>query len=162
MGTHCAVRVGLMQVHLYHTIANGKAFRVKSRQMKRILLLCLVFAVCLCGTTRVRAAEDPGDKFLEAYFLIQDGDFAEHNSDWVKANAKFSSAHEILDQIKTQNPEWNPHIIEFRMKYIEDHLATLKTKVAAPAAPETPPAVPAPAPKPEAPVVAPSPAAPAP
>ncbi len=142
-----------MQVHSYQTIANGHPFRVKSRsmKMKRILLTCLVLTVCLCGTTRVRAAEDPGDKFLEAYFLIQDGDTAEHNSDWVKANAKFSSAHEILDQIKTQNPEWNPHIIEFRTKYVEDHLAALKAKVGAPAAPETPPA--APAPTPEAPAI---------
>jgi len=104
-------------------------------KMKRILLLFLVLTVCLCGATRVRAAEDPGDKFLEAYFLIQDGDTAEHNSDWVKANAKFSAAHEILDQIKTQNPEWNPHIIEFRTKYVEDHLAALKAKVAGPESP---------------------------
>src|SRR5208282_6471977 len=146
MGMHCALRVGLMQAHAYHTIATGKPFRVESRQMKmkRILLSCLVLAVCLCGSTRVRAAEDPGDKFLEAYFLNQDGDSAEHNSDWLKATTKFNAAHEILDQIKTQNPEWNPHIIEFRTKYVEDHLAALKAKVAASAAPEMPPATPAP------------------
>ena len=141
-----------MQAHAYHTIATGKAFRVESRQMKmkRILLSCLVLAVCLCGTTRVRAAEDPGDKFLEAYFLIQDGDSAEHNSDWVKATTKFNAAHEILDQIKTQNPEWNPHIIEFRTKYVEEHLAALQPKVGTPAAPEML------ASKPEAPAIGPS------
>ena len=119
-------------------------------KMKRILLSCLVLAVCLCGTTRVRAAEDPGDKFLEAYFLIQDGDSAEHNSDWVKATTKFNAAHEILDQIKTQNPEWNPHIIEFRTKYVEIHLAALQPKVGTPAAPEMP------ASKPKAPAIGPS------
>src|SRR5271170_3492441 len=119
MGMHCAVRVALMQVHSYQTIANVATFRVESRQMKRILLSCLIFAVCLCGATRVRAAEDPGDKFLEAYFLIQDGDAAEHNSDWEKASSKYSSAHEVLDQIKAQNPDWNPHIVEFRTKYVE-------------------------------------------
>src|SRR5579863_1907319 len=133
-----------MQVHSYQTIATGKTFRVESRRMKRILLTCLIFAVCLCGTARVRAAEDPGDKFLEAYFLIQDGDSAEHNGDWDKANAKFSSAHDILDQIKTQDPEWNPHIIEFRTKYAEDHLAALKSKVTTPEAPVTTPAAPTP------------------
>jgi Tfp pilus assembly protein PilF len=124
-------------------------------KMKRILLSCLVLTVCLCGTTRVRAAEDPGDKFLEAYFLIQDGDTAEHNNDWVKASAKFSSAHEILDQIKTQNPDWNPHIIEFRTKYTEEHLAALKANVAAPTTTEPQGATPAA--KPEAPAITPPP-----
>ena len=124
-------------------------------KMKRILLSCLVLTVCLCGTTRVRAAEDPGDKFLEAYFLIQDGDTAEHNNDCVKASAKFSSAHEILDQIKTQNPDWNPHIIEFRTQYTEEHLAALKAKVVAPTTTEPQGATPAA--KPEAPAITPPP-----
>ncbi len=144
-----------MQVYAHQTIANAKAFRVESRPMKRILLTCLIFAVCLCGTTRVRAAEDPGDKFLEAYFLIQDGDTAEHNSDWGTATTKYSAARGILDQIKAQAPDWNPHIIEFRTQYVEEHLAALKAKVAATAAPETPTA--APAPQPEAPAIVPPP-----
>jgi len=114
-----------------------------------------MMAVCLCGTTRVRAAEDPGDKFLEAYFLIQDGDAAERSSDWVTALAKYNSAHEILDQIKNQFPDWNPHIIEFRLKYIEDHLANVKAKAGAAVATEAPPA--AAPPKAEAPAVAPAP-----
>ncbi|MGA2604538.1 MAG: hypothetical protein ABSG14_09945, partial [Verrucomicrobiia bacterium] len=123
--------------------------------MKRILLSCLLMAVCLCGTTRVRAAEDPGDKFLEAYFLIQDGDSAEHNNDAIKAIAKYSSAREILDQIKSQFPDWNPHIIEFRTKYIEEHLAALKETVGAAAAPQSQP--PIAVPKVETPAITPPP-----
>ena len=120
-----------MQVHSYQTIANRQRFRVESApmKMKRILVWCLVLAVCLCGTSRVRAADDPGDKFLEAYFLIQEGDAAERQNDWVKADAKYKGADEILGEIKSQTPDWNPHIIEFRTKYVEDHIAQLKAKL---------------------------------
>jgi len=110
-----------------------------------------MMGVCLGGATRVRGAGDPGEKFLEAYFLIQDGDSAEQKGDAPKAIAKYSSAHEILEQINSQFPDWNPHIIEFRTKYVEGHLAALKTKEeAAPAAESQPTAATA---KPETPAI---------
>lgn len=112
--------------------------------MKKILLSCILVAVCLCPVARVWAVDDPGDKFLEAYFLIQEGDAAERQSDWTKASTKYTGALEILGEIKAQSPDWNPHIIEFRTKYAEEHLATLKTKLAAPAPAEPQPTPPAP------------------
>ncbi len=134
--------------------------------MKKTLLLlsCALFALCLCGPARVWATDDPGDKFLEAYFLIQEGDSAEHQSDWTKASAKYTSALDVLGQIKSQSPDWNPHIIEFRTKYIEDHLAALKTKLAPPVTPQPQPTAPAPetpATRDEAPATPAAPAAPA-
>ena len=122
--------------------------------MKKILLLCVLFALGLCRVAAVRAADDPGDKFLEAYFLIQEGDTAERQSDGIKAAAKYNAALEILGEIKAQSPDWNPHIIEFRTRYIDEHLAALKPKVAPPAPAEpqpTPPAPVTPAPRMEAP-----------
>ena len=98
----------------------------------------MLVALCLGGAVRARAA-DPGDRFLEAYFLIQEGDAAVHDSDWTKANLKYSGALDILNGIKTESPDWNPHIIEFRTKYIADHLANLKSKLAAPPAPQPQP-----------------------
>lgn len=132
--------------------------------MKKLLLTFVLFAVCLCPVARVWAADDPGDKFLEAYFLIQEGDAAERQSDWAKASTKYTGALEILGEIRSQSPDWNPHIIEFRTKYAEQHLGVLKTKLAAPAAPEpqpTPPAPEAPAPQVEAPTTPAAPVAPA-
>ncbi|HUI06507.1 MAG TPA: tetratricopeptide repeat protein [Verrucomicrobiae bacterium] len=112
--------------------------------MKTTLLLCVAFALCSRGATQLWAAPDPGDRFLEAYFLIQDGDAAERQGDWAKANTKFSSALDILREIKADSPDWNPHIIEFRLKYIDDRLTELKPKLQPPE-PAPPPAAPAPA-----------------
>ncbi|HUK83477.1 MAG TPA: tetratricopeptide repeat protein [Verrucomicrobiae bacterium] len=108
--------------------------------MKQILLLCALVALGSFGITRVWAAVDPGDQFLEAYFLIQDGDAAEHAGDWEKAITKYSAALDLLRQIKADSPDWNPHIIDFRTKYCGDHLDTLRSKAAA-AAPAPAPAV---------------------
>ena len=71
----------------------------------------------------------PGQQISGGLLSHSGRDNAEHNSDWVKATTKFNAAHEILDQIKTQNPEWNPHIIEFRIKYVEDIWRPLHPKV---------------------------------
>ena len=110
----------------------------------------MLLAVCSGGLSRVCAAADPGDQFLDAYFLIQEGDAADNNNDWVKADSKFKAALDILREIKSQNPDWNPHIIEFRVKYCIDHLETLKPKLSVAPSPHPPaptsPATSAPAP----------------
>ena len=115
--------------------------------MRRILLLCVLLALGSFGATCVRAAMDPGDRFLEVYFLVQDGDAAERAGDGAKAGSKFSAALEVLREIQTNWPDWNPHIIEFRTKYCTEHVEALPLTpaVAAPAAPPSP-AAPAPAP----------------
>jgi tetratricopeptide (TPR) repeat protein len=100
--------------------------------MKKTLLLCVLVALCFGGAARTWAAGDPGDRFLEAYFLIQEGDAATRESDWTKANTKYNGALDILNEIKTDSPDWNPHIIEFRTKYIDDHLSEIKAKLASP------------------------------
>jgi outer membrane protein assembly factor BamD (BamD/ComL family) len=147
-----------------HCKSNG--FSVQSRPMKKTLLLCIMVALCFGGAARAWAAADPGDRFLEAYFLIQEGDTAVRDSDWTKANTKYGGALDILNEIKTESPDWNPHIIEFRTKYINDHLSEVKAKLTLssdtssqpqpPAtAPETPivPATPATQPEPVPPAV---------
>ena len=80
--------------------------------MKKTLLMCILVALCSGAVARVYAA-DPGDRFLEAYFLIQEGDSAGRDSDWIKANTKYNSALDILADIKKESPDWNPHIIRF-------------------------------------------------
>ncbi len=116
---------------------------VRVRPMKKTLLLCVVLALGSCGAGPLWAAPDPGDRFLEAYFLIQEGDAAERQGDWAKANTKFSSAQEILREITADSPDRNPHIVEFRMKYIDDRFAEIKPKLP-PAEPAPAPAAPAP------------------
>ena len=106
--------------------------------MKKLLLFCVAVALCHCGANQLWAASDPGDRFLEAYFLIQEGDAAQRQADWTKADAKFNAALEILKEIKSDSPDWNPHIIDFRLKYVSDRLAELKSKLQTPPAPAPP------------------------
>src|SRR5580658_9032049 len=156
------LRIMLCQHHERNCVCNhckSKDFSLESRAMKKTLLVCVLVALCCGGAARILAAEDPGDRFLEAYFLIQEGDAAERQSDWAKADAKYHGAREILDQIKLASPDWNPHIIEFRTKYIDEHLAELQPKLAAPA--PSAPQLETPAPVTQAPVT-PQPATPAP
>jgi tetratricopeptide (TPR) repeat protein len=111
---------------------------------RRLMLAVIVIAACNLLAPRPATA-DPSDRFLEAYFLIQEADAAERQADWPKAASKYTDALEILQEINTTAPHWNPHIIEFRLEYCRDHLARIKPRVPAPA---PPPAVQPPGPPP--------------
>jgi len=126
--------------------------------MKRLILLSALL-VAWVGVARTWAAVDPADQFLNAYLLVQEGDAAERQSAWTNANAKYTAALSILSEISTNNPDWNPHIIEFRTKYCVDHLNSLKDKPVAPApAPGAPTPTPVPTPAPVTAAPAPTPA----
>lgn len=124
--------------------------------MKKILLLCVLSALCSHGAACLWAATDPGDQFLEAYFLIQEADAAARQTDRARAASKYDSALQILTEIKAKAPDWNPHIIEFRINYCNEHLDALKPHLAPPAPPAPVPAPPQPEPLPEAPLPAPA------
>lgn len=111
--------------------------------MKRLLLATGVFLVALSGW-----AVDPADQFLQAYFLIQEGDAALQKSDPAGAADKYRAARALLESIHREASTWNPHIIEFRLKYCDQKLLTL---------PAPAPAAPVPAVAPVAPSAAPAP-----
>jgi DNA repair exonuclease SbcCD ATPase subunit len=111
--------------------------------MKRPLPLILLCALCACVASKAFAADDPGAQFVDARFLVQDGDDAAAKGDWATAHAKYSSALKILQAIRSQSPEWNANVVEYRIKYCTEHLESLKDKL--PAVPP-PPAEPPPAP----------------
>jgi hypothetical protein len=114
-------------------LPRGRArFLLKLPSMKMTLLLSVVFALCNCGAVRVLAATNPAERFLDAYFMIQDADAAEAKADWQAADSKYTSALNVLQEIKSQNPDWNTRVIDFRSKYCSAHLEALKSKLTAP------------------------------
>jgi Flp pilus assembly protein TadD len=117
--------------------------------MKRFWLL--VGAILLMATP-LRAAEDPADKFLQAFFQIQEAERSAKRDDYTRALARFENALQILNEIRATNPGWNPHIIEYRLKYCADNIAELQRQqmMAAPPVPPARPPAPAPTPEPEA------------
>jgi Flp pilus assembly protein TadD len=85
------------------------------------------------------AATDPADIFLNAYFVIQDGDDAAKASQHEKACEKFKQALEILKDLQKSNPGWNPHIVDYRLKYCSNKIAEICPKVPPPPAPAASP-----------------------
>jgi len=100
--------------------------------MKKIFLLCILVALCSGGATRVLAQFNPGERFLDAFFLIQDGDAAQAKSDWTAAYDKYSAALKVLQEIKAQAPDWNTRLVDYRTGYCSDHLEEIKPKLPQP------------------------------
>ena len=70
-------------------------------------------------------AQDPADDFLKAYFLLQDGDTAKKAGEKDKAIEKYNGALDVLKKIQIENPDWNPNIINFRIKYCMENVTGL-------------------------------------
>lgn len=70
-------------------------------------------------------AQDPADDFLKAYFLLQDGDTAKKSNEKDKAIEKYNGALDVLRKIQLENPDWNPNIINFRIKYCTENVTAL-------------------------------------
>jgi len=113
---------------------------------------------------RVGAAASPQDDYLQIYVMINEGDKLSQGGQNSQAREKYETALTRLEKLKNENPEWEPTIVKYRIKYLSDKLANLKTaKESAtppPAAPVATPAPTAPAPlseKSEPPAPAPTP-----
>ena len=110
------------------------------------------------------AAASPQDDYLQIYVMINEGDKLSQGGQNSQAREKYETALTRLEKLKNENPEWEPTIVKYRIKYLNDKLANLKTakesSTPPPAAAAPAPAAPAPlSEKPEAPAPAPTPAA---
>ncbi len=109
--------------------------------MMRFLLIGAVLML----SPLARAATDPGERYLGAYFLIQEAEDAQTAGDPASAEAKFRAALKILSEIRAEHPDWNSTLVTFRTKYCADRLAAIESKLSAAPTPVAP-AVEAPAP----------------
>src|SRR5207247_4213100 len=123
--------------------------------MRKHFVLGLAFILATIAVAR--AVDDPGQTYGDAFILLQEAQNAEANSDWATATAKYSAAGELLRGIRSSNPDWNPQVVEYRLKDVAQKLDAAKAKVPAgtsvpavekPAEPAAPPAVATPPPAP--------------
>ena len=103
--------------------------------MKHFLSGCVLIALSFAALAEV----DPSERYLEAYFLIQEADEATAASTWAAADAKFSAALQVLNAIQSESPSWHASLVQFRIKYCNDRLTELRPKLPV-ASPVTPPA----------------------
>ena len=123
---------------------------------KRFLIASLTFLTVFSMAARLEAAASPQDDYLQIYVMINEGDKLNTGGQASQAREKYETALTRLEKLKNENPEWEPTIVKYRIKYLNDKLAALKN--AKPAAPPAAPAAPAAAEKPAAPPPAPAPA----
>ena len=129
--------------------------------MKFRKIFASLAAVLLLATPSSHPAASPQDDYLQIYVMINEGDKLDNSGQKSQAREKYENALNKLEKLKNENPEWEPTIVKYRIKYLNDKLSNLKAakdaapapaeKPAAPAAENpatTPPPAPAPAPTP--------------
>ena len=98
---------------------------------------------------------DPNDAYVQAYFLIREGEKLENKGDSAGAIEKYTLGLQGIREIQRTAPSWNSTIIAFRTKFCVDHIRKLGGAVepegAAPASAPAQPQPPAPATRPTAP-----------
>jgi len=87
--------------------------------------------------------------------MINEGDKLSQGGQTSQAREKYEGALNRLEKLKNENPEWEPTIVKYRIKYLSDKLANLKS---APAPTAAPPPAPASTERPAAPTASPAPA----
>ena len=108
----------------------------------------------LAAAPRLEAAASPQDDYLQIYVMINEGDKLMQGGQNSQAREKYETALTRLEKLKNENPEWEPTIVKYRIKYLSDKLAGLKSArdtaapPSAPVAAEKPVAAPPPAPAP--------------
>jgi len=90
---------------------------------------------------RLMAVVSPQDDYLQIYVMINEGDKMSAGGQASQAREKYETALTRLEKLKNANPEWEPTIVKYRIKYLTDKLAALKS--AKDAAPPSAPAAPA-------------------
>ena len=127
----------------------------------RKILACLA-ALLLLAAPSSHPAASPQDDYLQIYVMINEGDKLDNSGQKSQAREKYENALNKLEKLKNENPEWEPTIVKYRIKYLNDKLSNLKSakdasptpveKPTTPAAEKpattTPPATSAPAPAP--------------
>lgn len=87
--------------------------------MFRLLAILLAFIVF------AKAAPTPQDQFLQIYFLLQEAENLEKSAQKNSAITRYQEVEKRLKTLKDNNPQWEPVIVNFRLKYVRDKLATL-------------------------------------
>jgi tetratricopeptide (TPR) repeat protein len=72
------------------------------------------------------AVVSPQDDYLQIYVLIQDGDRLAAGGQNSQGREKFETALSRLEKLKNENPEWEPTIVKYRIKYLNEKLEAMK------------------------------------
>ena len=86
----------------------------------------VAFFVMLAGVF----AEDSADLFLKAYEHFQTAEKLEREGKPREALGKYEDARQVLEEIRKASPDWQPLIVEYRLKKVQEGIARLQPEVA--------------------------------
>jgi len=95
--------------------------------MRKFFLLACGFLV-LAGSAW---PQDASDLFLRAYQDFQAGEKLERDGNPRAAFARYQSASKLLDQISKSQPDWQPSVVEYRLKKTRENITRLEGEVTA-------------------------------
>jgi len=107
------------------------------------LTLTLLAALFLLGAGWA-ATLSPQDQFLQLYFSLQEAQQLEDKQQFASARDHYKDINEKLETLKKSYPDWEPTIVNFRIKFVRDKLAELADKKDAAPAKPAPSSTPAP------------------
>ncbi|MFM7376351.1 MAG: hypothetical protein ACKO39_14550, partial [Chthoniobacterales bacterium] len=90
--------------------------------MKSVRFPLLPLLVGLFFAGNLLAQGDPAGEFFAAYQEFQRAERLEREGRTKDAAAKFRYVASQLGQIKSQNPEWQPMVVDFRLKKTQEAL----------------------------------------
>ncbi|SDU15899.1 hypothetical protein SAMN05444156_2316 [Verrucomicrobium sp. GAS474] len=96
---------------------------------KRILIVLLALFTFF-GSFEVghAATLTPQDQFLKIYFLLQDADRMEQKGQYASSRSRYTEVADQLSDLKKNYPDWEPSIVNFRIKFARDKIAQLADK----------------------------------
>lgn len=76
-------------------------------------------------------SQDASDLFLKAYQDFQTGEKLERDGNPREAFARYQSAAKMLEQIVKSEPDWQPPVVEYRLKKTRENITRLEGQVTA-------------------------------
>lgn len=94
--------------------------------MKLGQLSLVAFAATVVLTAVAAAQDDPARVFFSAYQEYQRGERLEREGQQSEAVAKFRFVASQLGQLKSQHPDWQPLVVDFRLKKTQEAIVRLE------------------------------------
>lgn len=94
-------------------------------------LAALIFAVSLSA----RAQSDPDDQYIIIYSLMQQADSLAAAGQPAQALTEFQQSYSDLKRFQNIYPDWNPTVVNYRLKYLTDKINSLTAQFPATNAP---------------------------
>ena|GEM_PF-714541 len=95
--------------------------------MNRFRLIAIVGALVAALSFSIAApAQDLADKAIQVWELVRAAEKDEAGNNGAAAYEKYRDAIRVLREMRAADPNWNPHLVDFRLKDCADRISALE------------------------------------